>query len=145
MEHGRTLRDPSVPSAYDLEQSVVLLWASFPFTFPKCRCESKPPAPTPVLSEPKQAQRGPMKMCSQSLAFAKDPVDDGIINTMNMYLSKLREIVEDREAWCAAVHGVTGSQRVRHDSVTEQQGPYSRFSLDLNFKLMSFCTFFLNA
>ena len=35
---------------------------------------------------------------------------DGIIDSIDMSLSKLREIVEDREAWRAAVHGVVKSQ-----------------------------------
>ena len=45
----------------------------------------------------------------QEKRMTKDEMD-GIFDSIDVNLSKLQEIVKDREAWCAAVHGVTKSQ-----------------------------------
>ena len=40
---------------------------------------------------------------------------DGITNAMDMNLGKLREMVRDREAWCAAVHGIAKGLTLQGD------------------------------
>ena len=52
---------------------------------------------------------------------------DDITDSMNMSLSQLREMVKDREAWHAAVHGVTKSRTQLSDWTTAKQNWMSSF------------------
>ena len=48
---------------------------------------------------------------------------DGITDSMDMLLSKLQEIVKDREAWRAAVHGVTESDMIEQRNTNSLTHP----------------------
>ena len=55
---------------------------------------------------------------------------DGIINSKNRSLSKLREIVKDREAWCAAVHRV--AKRQTRQGLNNNDVPITYVGLELS-------------
>ena len=60
---------------------------------------------------------------------------DSITNSMDMNLSKVQEVVEDRGAWCATVHGVDRSQTWYHTKSTAITKIYGKWQIERIFKL----------